>query len=391
MVRRVVFWLHLVTGLGAGAVIVVMSITGALLAFGPQIVERAERALWTAPAPSADAVRRPLARLVAAAQERQGGQRATTVSARAGAAAPVRVGFGRGAAWFVNPYTGEMVGGSCRTLALMHTIEDWHRWLGSRELGRPVTGAGNLAFLGLALSGLYLWWPRSWSRATVRAVTVLAVRHRGRARDFNWHNTIGFWCAPVLVVLTLTGVVMSYSWASDLLYRLTGDEPPSAPAAAPRAERGARGAGERGARGRELDLDLVWARAAQQVPDWVLLTLRLPQRAGAPVTVLVQRPPTWHPSPRSVLTLDGSTAQVLAWEPFDGASAGRTLRMLARVLHTGEVGGVPGQVVAGVASAGGAALVITGVSLACRRASAWSARRRRATIDQARTGVASTS
>jgi uncharacterized iron-regulated membrane protein len=81
MVRRVVFWLHLVTGLGAGAVIFVMSITGALLAFAPQTVERAERALWTSPAP--DAVRRPLARLVAAAQDRQGGQRATTISGRA--------------------------------------------------------------------------------------------------------------------------------------------------------------------------------------------------------------------------------------------------------------------------------------------------------------------
>jgi uncharacterized iron-regulated membrane protein len=315
MVGRVVFWLHLVTGLGAGAVIFVMSITGALLAFAPQTVERAERALWTAP----DAVRRPLARLVAAAQDRQGGQRATTISA--GAAAMVRVGLGRDAAWFVNPYTGEVVGGSSRTLALMHTTEDWHRWLGSRELGRPVTGASNLAFLGLALSGLYLWWPRSWSHATMRAVTVLDVRLRGRARDFNWHNTVGLWCAPVLVVPTLTAVVMSYSWASDLLYRLTGDEPPPAPAAVPRPERGARGAGERGVRERELDLDLVWARAAQQVPDWVLLTLRLPQRPGGPVTVLV----------------------------------------------------------------------VTGVSLACRRASAWPARRRRATIDQVRTGVASTS
>jgi uncharacterized iron-regulated membrane protein len=32
----------------------------------------------------------------------------------------------------------------------------------------------------------------------------------GRARDFNWHNVIGIWCAPVLLVLTLTGAIMSY-------------------------------------------------------------------------------------------------------------------------------------------------------------------------------------
>jgi uncharacterized iron-regulated membrane protein len=38
-------------------------------------------------------------------------------------------------------------------------------------------------------------------------------RLRGRARDFNWHNVIGIWCARVLLVVILTGLVMSYQWA----------------------------------------------------------------------------------------------------------------------------------------------------------------------------------
>lgn len=49
---------------------------------------------------------------------------------------------------------------------------------------------------------------------------------RGKARDWNWHNVIGFWSSGVLVVLTLTAMVMSYQWANDLLYTLTGSEPP---------------------------------------------------------------------------------------------------------------------------------------------------------------------
>ena len=49
---------------------------------------------------------------------------------------------------------------------------------------------------------------------------------RGKARDFNWHNVIGFWCAPVLIVLTATGMVISYSWASNLVYTLTGSPRP---------------------------------------------------------------------------------------------------------------------------------------------------------------------
>ena len=40
----------------------------------------------------------------------------------------------------------------------------------------------------------------------------------GRARDWNWHNVIGFWCATPLFLIVLTGVVMSYPWANDLLW-----------------------------------------------------------------------------------------------------------------------------------------------------------------------------
>jgi hypothetical protein len=41
-----------------------------------------------------------------------------------------------------------------------------------------------------------------------------------------------------------------------------------------------------------------------------------------------------------------------------------------------EVGGVIGQAIAGLASAGGVFLVCTGITLACHRARAWSVRRR---------------
>jgi uncharacterized iron-regulated membrane protein len=394
--RTVIFWLHLLTGLTAGVVILTMAATGALLAFEPQLVERAERSLWTAPPPRPDASRLGLTALVAAAQERRGGERATTVTVRADPDSSVRVGFGRDGALFVHAYTGAIIGPASKTHDVLQVVEDWHRWLGSRDLGRPITGVCNLAFLGLALSGPFLWWPRAWSRPALRAVTLLDVRLRGRIRDFNWHNSIGFWCAPVLIVLTLTGAVMSYTWANDLLYRLTGNEPPppgggaaagrpdnrSAGLARPEGERRRGSDGER--RGGETpgaDLDAFYARAAGQTPNWVALTLRVPQRAGAPVTVFVQEPATWHPNPRSVLTLDGRTAEVVKWEPFAGANAGRKLRALVRVLHTGEVGGVIGQAIAGVASAGGSVLVYTGASLAWRRYRAWTVRGRRVAPD----------
>ena len=63
-----------------------------------------------------------------------------------------------------------------------------------------------------------------------------------------------------------------------------------------------------------------------------------------------------------------------------------------RVLHTGEVGGVIGQAIAGLASVGGVFLVCTGIALACRRCRAWTVRRRLAAgRDPADASAASTS
>ena len=137
MLRRVVFWLHLLTGLTAGTVILVMAATGVLLAFEPQLVDLAERSLRTVPPPASNASRVSLTTLVAAAQDARGGERASTIVLRSEPQATVRVGFGRDATLFMHPFTGAVLGPGSRTHDVLHVVEDWHRWLGSRDLGRP--------------------------------------------------------------------------------------------------------------------------------------------------------------------------------------------------------------------------------------------------------------
>jgi uncharacterized iron-regulated membrane protein len=362
--RPLIFWLHLLVGVTVGVVIGFMSVTGVLLAFEPQITEWLERdRRIVVPPPGAS--RLPLETLLTRAGEARPALRPSIVTLRADPTAALVVSFGRdGGALFIDPYRGTALGSFSRVHDLLHEVVEWHRWLGSREIGRPVTGAANLGFLGLVVLGVCLWWPRCWTRGAIRPVTLFDSRLRGRARDFNWHNVIGIWCAPVLLVLTLTGVVMSYQWASDLLYRLGGSEPP------PPAERPALTAA-RGRDERPAGLDALWARAERQVPGWVAISLRVPARSDGPVVFVIQEPVGWHPAPRSQLTLDPITAEIVRWEPFTGQSPGRRLRAWVRPLHTGEAGGLAGQCLALAASAGAAVLAWTGLALAWRRFGGW--------------------
>ena len=365
--RSVVFWMHLMAGVAAGAIILVMSATGALLALKPQILNAVESDVRFVTPPAAG-TRLGVQSIVASVRAARPDARPSAVTLLAAPSASASVALGRDGTIYVDPYSGRVLGeGSKRAQLFFRTMEDWHRWLGAsgdaRPTARSITGASNLVFFFLALTGPYLWWPRAWSWAGVRAIIWFRAGRNSRARDFNWHNVTGLWCAPLLILLTITGVVMSYPWANALLYRIAGTRPPvSGGVQAPAT----RGPADRPAPLPD-NLDAIWTRAVEQVPTWRSITARLPPRSGQPVTFTINDARSWNAFARSQLTVDVASASVSTWEPYEASSRGQKWRGWVRFGHTGELGGVTGQVVAGVACAGGAMLVWTGLALAFRR------------------------
>jgi uncharacterized iron-regulated membrane protein len=216
---------------------------------------------------------------------------------------------------------------------------------------------------------------------------------RGKARDFNWHNVIGFWSAIPLFVIVLGSVVISYPLASDLVYRLAGEAPPARPAGPPgganapaqgtndeaaRRRSGGRGngGGREGGQNAAAGIDALWARAEQQVPGWRSISFRVPSSAEAPVAFTIDECTGGQPQKRGTLTLGRPGAEIVKWEPFASLSAGRQLRSWLRFVHTGEFYGLPGQTVAGAVSLGAAVLMYTGLALALRRLLSWRVRLR---------------
>ena len=381
IVRRVVFWMHLATGVSAGAVVLIMSVTGVLLTYEKQIIRWADTRTYREAPPTPDAQRLPIDRLVRAVSDSNGGAAATTVTVWADRSAPVAVAIGTRPV-YVNPYTGAVLGGGAEKLrAFFRRMTDWHRYLGAaagpgRVTGRAITGACNLAFLFLVVSGFYLWMPKIWTWRQIRNIVWFRGGLRAKARDFNWHNAIGFWSAVPLAIVVFSGAVISYPWVSNLVYRIAGEAPPAQRAGGPGAGgQGAGGGGRgegpgagRGGQVQSLDgVDRLWARAENQVEGWKSIAVRLPASAGAPVVFTIDRGEAGQPQKRSTLTLDGSTGEITRWEPFSSLTPGRRLRSILRFAHTGEVLGLAGQTIAGLVSAGGAVLVYTGISLAIRR------------------------
>lgn len=394
--RSVLFWVHLAAGLVAGLIIAVMSFTGAVLAFEPEIVAWAERDLRRVEAPPAPAAALPLDELLAkvrAAAPAESKPAGVTVVRDPSAA--VAVAYGREGTYYANPYTGAVTPpAATRTHDFMHLMEDWHRRLAltgdRREAGRAVTGACNAAFLVLAVTGLYLWWPRRWTARFLRPALWFN-GSAGKARDWNWHNVVGFWSLPVIIVLTATGMVISYRWASNLAFRVVGEQPPAQ--AGPAAPAEGEFTIERPEGARRLTYAAALARVQETFPSWQTITLRdgLPRRRAAPTPATApaagggerpqaERPRAPRPYSATVNADDGSPAFVatqLVLNPFTGEVLGRTgyadftpgrkIRTWLRFLHTGQAFGPVGQALAGLACLGGLVLVYTGFALSWRR------------------------
>lgn len=349
--RNIIFWIHLTIGVIAGLVILIMSVTGILLAFERQITDWADRDLRV---DHPGGTRLPLGEVLGRVRDLG---TPSGLTAQSDPAAPLALNFGRERTVFVDAYSGAVLGpGSKRIRDFFRLTTGVHRWLGApeqrRELGRAITGACNLAFLFLVLSGPYLWLKRK--------LIVPRFSLAGKARNFNWHNVVGFWSAPFLLLVIVSGVLMSYQWATNLLYGLTRSDLPPARAAAPVGPQ------------RELsfippDIDRLWGIAAQRVPDWQRISLRFGNSPSAPLTFSIEQGQRGRPDLRSQLTLDPNTGQEVRWERFSSFNLGRRLRSWARFIHTGEAGGLPGQVIGALACLGATILVWTGFALGWRR------------------------
>jgi uncharacterized iron-regulated membrane protein len=390
--RKLIFWLHLSAGVAAGLVILLMAATGVLLTYEKQIVAWADRTDAALP-PDSTTRRLPVDALLDAARgdDKDAVIASLTISSVPGAPALVTVDRRTLA---LNAYTGTVLGdASPRVRRFFRSVTEWHRYIAAtgspREITRAITGWSNLLFLLIVVGGFYLWLPRNWTMAQVRAVAWFRTGLRGKARDFNWHNTIGVWSFVPLFFIVLSALPMSFPWANTALYRMAGETPPApaqgaqpAPARADRSRDGDRVRAEGARRDRHvamqgvapLTLEPLWSRAEQQVAGWRTISVRM-AAANAPLAFTIDRGTGGQPHLRSTLTLDRATGSVVRWETFSAQSTGRRLRMFARFTHTGELFGVTGQTIAGIASAGAVMLVWTGLSLALRRFRAWRGRR----------------
>ena len=228
MIRKIVFRLHLSVAVVVGAVVLMMAATGVILSLEGTVTALAERRHFVAASESAPL---PPAALVQAAEAwgaaREPPLTATSLRYRAHPRAPVRIDAGRELHVYVDPYRADVLGHGPGTVEHFFTaVHDLHRWFavpsGSVRRARAITGAVNVAFLFLLVTGPFLWLPTRFTKRALVNVLLFQRGARGAWRDLNRHQVIGIWSVIPLAAIAVTGAVTSYPAVADRVYPAVG-------------------------------------------------------------------------------------------------------------------------------------------------------------------------
>ncbi|MCX7293142.1 PepSY-associated TM helix domain-containing protein [Janthinobacterium sp.] len=356
MSKRPIKWLlaklHLYAGLWFGALFVLLGLTGSAIAWMPELDAYLNPTLLQASTPAAGQVLRVTPNTVQAVVDQltadpaygKPAQLNPPADARdvyvasyrqAGKPSPFSQAIVRQV--MVDPYTLQVKGerdwgrfGLTRPL-LMSGMFHLHRYLLTGDTGKTVTGISGVLLLLMALSGIYLWWPRMQWTAVKRALTV---SHGGSWPRFNYtlHKAAGFFAAPVLAVIAFSGIYFNLPQLVVPLVDLVSTVPDTAKLNNVQQD------------GALLDAGAAMAAAQLLYPQARVSRIVLPAKKDQPYDIRVRQPDEIaHGDGATRITLDARSGLPLRIRDPLTASYGERFLGWQFPLHSGQAFGVAGR------------------------------------------------
>lgn len=352
--RKFILQVHLYIGLIAGLFLVLMGITGSIMAFEPEIDHLLHHRLSYVDPGDKTLSLAEIGRIVKTAFPAD-----TIVGYRLETSPDLswQVGL-EDKIVFVNQYSGVILGSLVRPDHWdnwLNTIHQLHLRLALRMRGDPgkkIVAWAVVGLLILQVTGLFLWWRQ-------RRITMRWKRPSGWAW-FDIHTTVGIVAYLFLLVLTITGLVIGFEdQTRPFFYRITNSQLEKGPDLDVPLSTGTV----------ILSADSAVAIARRALPGALPFDIPLPG-PGEMYVVRCRFPEDRTPGGRSMIFIDPYSGKVLDAESSRTAPAGTRIINMNRAIHTGDLFGIPSKIIMSLASLALVLLFVSGVGMWWRRKAA---------------------
>jgi sulfite reductase (NADPH) flavoprotein alpha-component len=357
--KTIWFKIHMILGLTAGFVLLVVGVTGAILSFEKEITKFINKDSYEVFVPNE--AKLSTKELLEKLQEKLPEAKINSLSFSSDVNSSVIINVAgkgegkeskRGKSYYINPYTAEILP-EIKGKAFFSLILDLHRRLMLGEVGKQVVAISTISLIILSLSGLYIYWGRV-RRAFFRSLT-FSFKHHGRAFLSTMHSSIGMWVLPFYLLASLTGLYWSYDWYNATLYKIAGVE---------KAQRNMPLQMQKGSTEPTFDdyqkaVELFNVLIQKEYSD---ANIRFPQK-GSVYSFSYLDVDSAHYRARNTLELDINSNQIIKHERYEDKPLNEQLMKSILPLHTGEYFGIIGQIGMFLASFFMLLFTVTGVML----------------------------
>lgn len=262
---------------------------------------------------------------------------------------------------FLHPYSGEVLKVVDHEKGFFHFVLDGHMYLWLPEsIGKQVVGISVLLFLVIIVSGLILWWPRKNNRK--QRLRFMWKKTTGwKRKNYDLHAVVGFYILSLALILAFTGSVMAYDWFYFLTYKASGGEKAPqfiVPQNISETKTFQDSSGK--------PIDRIIPELWQENPSAVSLELHYPYNDSYSVYVEVtNRKGVYYSSDYrffDLYTMEEIETPGIYGKYKDAGFADKVIRMNYDI-HVGAIGGLPGKIIAFLASLLTATLPVTGFLL----------------------------
>lgn len=349
--RRAVRLFHLWLGLSLGALFVLLGLTGSVLVFYTEIDVLLNPQVQVG-GPVAPDLDKALATVRAAYPTKPGPWR-FEVTGEGGAIParfynpPERAGadFAPMLVW-ISPDGGQVLRRTYWGDTAMTFLYDLHYRLLLGETGGVVLGIAGIALFVLIVSGLWAWWPRgSWRKA---------LRYKGDAgalrRWRDQHKIAGLWGLPLLLILTVTGVMLELPDESDAVLSALVAPVQAMPHPASASWEG-----------KPITVAQAVQAAQSALPRGRIAWVEVPGPGEGAFRIRMQQP--GDPSdrfPHSFVWIDQHEGRVLAVSDTRLANASGVINYWIHALHDGSFGGLATRILTALAGLIPLILFVTG-------------------------------
>ncbi|RYZ47888.1 MAG: PepSY domain-containing protein [Sphingobacteriales bacterium] len=349
--------LHLWLGLASGLIVCFLGLTGCILAFEREIENATQpyRFVESRPAP----VLQPSA-LQAIAVRELPGKKLHSVSYEPGHAA-VASFYNSDPEYYwliyIDPYTGKVLRVKDMGSDFFRFIIDGHfyLWLPA-TVGRLIVGSATLIFVVLLITGIVLWWPKN--KAARKQRFSVKFNAKWRRVNYDMHNVLGFYMSWVIIFIALTGLVWGFDWfAKTVFFTTSGGKtavefymPPSDTLAVRQSAAPA--------------IDQVWDKVRLEHPGYAgIMEVHLPEDKKTSIEVALN-PDGGTYWKADYLYYDQYTLRELevthAFGKLKHTTTAEKIQRMNYDIHVGAVLGLPGKVMAFLASLICASMPVTG-------------------------------